>query len=421
MNTIIEVVEPEISEPQQQQSSSPTPVPTALAVILDDNQSSLTGEGLPNPLVVEVRDQYGDPVGGVPVTFAVSAGDGMLSDTTVTTDAYGQAESMLILGSAPGTNTVEASVEGISQTVVFNAEAGLPPPIPTTLSIIRGSADETDPFVVQVLDQDGDPLEDVTVTFTILGDDGSMSTTTVAPDENGSVKFTLPPGSDPGTYTITASSEGIAATVTFTVVVPLEFDLSVPSGYSLIHVPLKVTAVDGIPQIITSIGDLYDALGGVNAVKLLLTLDSQTQEWFAYVSPSDRGTPTDRELTDDMGIFADMRTPASVRLTGSPLGTNGSSTITLNPSYNLVGLPLRDSRLTHVSDLFALEGIGGNAPAVFFTDNGELKAVVPGGGSDDIEITGGKPFSSRFSRRRRLLSPAMDGITPPPARWLPRQ
>ena len=274
MNTIIEVVEPEISEPQQQQSSSPTPVPTALAVILDDNQSSLTGEGLPNPLVVEVRDQYGDPVGGVPVTFAVSAGDGMLSDTTVTTDAYGQAESMLILGSAPGTNTVEASVEGISQTVVFNAEAGLPPPIPTTLSIIRGSADETDPFVVQVLDQDGDPLEDVTVTFTILGDDGSMSTTTVAPDENGSVKFTLPPGSDPGTYTITASSEGIAATVTFTVVVPLEFDLSVPSGYSLIHVPLKVTAVDGIPQIITSIGDLYDALGGVNAVKLLLTLDS---------------------------------------------------------------------------------------------------------------------------------------------------
>ena len=93
-----------------------------------------------------------------------------------------------------------------------------------------------------------------------------------------------------------------------------------------------------------------------------------------------------------MGIFADMRTPASVRLTGSPLGTNGSSTITLNPSYNLVGLPLRDSRLTHVSDLFALEGIGGNAPAVFFTDNGELKAVVPGGGSDDIEITGGQAF-----------------------------
>ena len=172
----------------------------------------------------------------------------------------------------------------------------------------------------------------------------------------------------------------------------IEYPLSIPAGYSLIHVPLKVTAVDGVARTITSIGDLYDALGGVNAVKLLLTLDSQTQEWFVYISPSDRGTPDDRELTDDMGIFADMRTPVRVRLTGSPLGTNGSSTITLNPSYNLVGLPLRDSRLTHVSDLFALEGIGGNAPVVIFMDNGEGKAVVPAGGPDDIEITGGQAF-----------------------------
>ena len=256
------------------EATLPPPTPTSLAIVSGDNQEGVIGELLSNPFIVEVRDQYRDPMEGVTVTFAVIAGDGTLSATTAMTGANGQAKSTLTLGNAPGTNTVEASVEGISQTVVFNAEAGLPPPIPTTLSIIRGSADETDPFVVQVLDQDGDPLEDVTVTFTILGDDGSMSTTTVAPDENGSVKFTLPPGSDPGTYTITASSEGIAATVTFTVVVPLEFDLSVPSGYSLIHVPLKVTAVDGIPQIITSIGDLYDALGGVNAVKLLLTLDS---------------------------------------------------------------------------------------------------------------------------------------------------
>ena len=93
-----------------------------------------------------------------------------------------------------------------------------------------------------------------------------------------------------------------------------------------------------------------------------------------------------------MGIFADMRTPVRVRLTGSPLGTNGSSTITLNPGLNFVGLPLNDSRLTHVSDLFMLEGIGGNVPVVIFTDSGEIKTVVPGGGSDDIPIRGGQGF-----------------------------
>ena len=160
----------------------------------------------------------------------------------------------------------------------------------------------------------------------------------------------------------------------------VEYFLSIPSGYSLIHVPLKVTAVDGVAKAITSIGDLYDALGGANAVKLLLTLDSQTQEPFPYVLPSDRGTPNNRELTDDMGIFADMKVPKQVRLTGSPLGTNGSSTITLNPELNFVGLPLNDSRLTHVSDLLTLEGISGNAPVVIFTDSGEIKVVALGGG-----------------------------------------
>ena len=249
------------------------------------------------------------------------------------------------------------------------------------------------PFVVEVRDGTGALFEGVPVTFTVTAGGGVVHPETVLTDENGNAESTLTLGFNAGTNTVRVSVEGIARTVTFNAVgESIEFDLSVPSDYSLIHVPLTVTAVDGVAKTITSIGDLYDVLGGANAVKLLLTLDSQTQEWFAYVSPSDRGTPTDRELTDDMGIFADMRTPASVRLTGRSLGTNGNSTITLNPSYNLVGLPLRDSRLTHVSDLFALEGIGGNAPVVIFTDNGAFKAVVPAGGPDDIPIIGGQAF-----------------------------
>ena len=194
------------------------------------------------------------------------------------------------------------------------------------------------------------------------------------------------------THIPTLQSRGV--NISFSNLKPItsEYTLSIPSGYSLIHVPLKVNAVDGVAKTITSIGDLYDVLGGANAVKLLLTLDSQTQEWFVYFGPLAKGTPADRELTDDMGIIADMKTSVSVRLTGNQLGTNGNSTITLNPGYNLVGLPLNDSRLTHVSDLFMLEGIGGNAPMVIFTDNGAFKAVVPAGGPDDIPIIGGQAF-----------------------------
>ena len=87
-----------------------------------------------------------------------------------------------------------------------------------------------------------------------------------------------------------------------------------------------------------------------------------------------------------------MIVPTSVRLSGNPLGTNGTSTITLNQGLNLVGLPLRDSRITRVSDLFALDGIGGNVPVVILTDNGEFKAVGRAGDPSDILITGGQAF-----------------------------
>jgi hypothetical protein len=107
------------------EASLPPPMATSLKVISGDNQSGLTSETLMNPFVVEVHDQYDDPMESVTVTFAVIAGGGSLNATTGTTNANGQAESTLILGSDPGTNTVEVSVEGLSQMVVFNAEASL--------------------------------------------------------------------------------------------------------------------------------------------------------------------------------------------------------------------------------------------------------------------------------------------------------
>ena len=177
-----------------------------------------------------------------------------------------------------------------------------------------------------------------------------------------------------------------------------EYLLSIPAGISLIHVPLKVTEVDGVAQTIESVADLYDALGGTSTINFLITYDSQTQEWRSYFGASDTGTSADRELTDDMGIIAGMIAPVSVRLTGNPLGTNGSSTITLNPGLNLVGLPLNDSRINRVSDLFALKGIGGNVPVIILTDGGEFKLVGRADDPGDIEITGGQAFIMTASR-----------------------
>ena len=376
------------------------PVPTTLSIISGDNQTGLTGALLANPFVVEVRDENGNPLEGVIVTFAVSAGGGSLSDTNVDTDTNGLAQSILTLGSDPGTNTVDVSVEGIVKTEIFNAEGTLPPPIPTTLSIVSddnqtGLTGETlaDPFVVDVHDQYGDPMEGVTVTFTLLTGDGALSIETTMTDANGQAETTLTLGNEPGEYTLEVSVEGITQTVTFNAIAELlQFDLSLPAGLNLIHIPLKVRTVNEMPAGIESVSDLYDALGGADTVNWLITHDPRTQNWYGYFGDADRGSIADRMLTEGAGILADVKTPISVRLGGDALGMDGTSTIVLTPGLNLVGLPLQDSRIMRVSDLFTLEGVGDNIAVIVVTDNGTFKAVGRAGDEGDIPITGGQAF-----------------------------
>ena len=271
----------------------------ALLKISGDNQKGITGAVLENPFVVEVQDANGSGSARVPVTFAVTTGSGTLSTINTTTDANGRAESTLMLGPNPETNTISVSATGIEGTVTFHAISDTP-------------------FI--------------------------------------------------------------------------EYILSIPAGISLIHIPLKVTAVDEIEKTIKSVGDVYDALGGTSRVNFLITYDSTTQGWLSYFVPSDKGSSADAALTDDTGIIAGLRTPVSIQLRGDPLGTDGNSAITLNQGLNLVGLPLRDSRITRVSDLFALEGIGRNVPVVILTDNGTFNAVGRADDPGDIEITGGQSF-----------------------------
>ena len=468
--------------------------PTGFVKISGDNQTGHTGAALAKPFVVEVRDRNGDPVAGATVTFTVTAGGGSVNPETRQTNARGRASSRLTLGDSPGTNTVRVSVDGLSQTRRFTAEATVPPPPPKLLKISGDSqvgvpGQTLEPFVVELRDPDGNPMVGVFVVF--LHDDGSLNTVLATTDSNGRAETILTLGSDigtttvtvqvqgvsvafearvisppeeiriiagdnqtgpaggslgrpfvvevrdenrapmpgitvrftvtagggslnlettrtnangrawslltlgirPGTNTVTASVIGLAETVTFTALGELlEFNLSLTAGINLIHVPLRVTTVDGTPGRIQSVGDLHDALGGTGIVNYLITYDTQVQRWHSYFGPADRGTPADRRLADDTGILAGMRVPASVRLTGAALGANGSSTITLTPGINLVGLPLRDRNISRVSDLFGFPGIGGNVPTIILTENGEFKLVGRAGDPGDIPITGGQSF-----------------------------
>ena len=382
------------------EASLPPPAPTTLSIVSGDNQEAVIGEVLANPFVIEVRDQYDAPMAGVTVTFALLTGGGSLSATTGMTDANGRAESTQTLGSDPGTNSVKVSVAGISRTEVFSAEASLPPPVATSLSIVLGDNQNgltgevlAFPFVVEVRDQYDNPLAGVTVAFAVSEGGGSLSATTATTGVHGRAESILTLGSNFGAHTVEVSVEGISQTVVFNAVAGgLEFDLSVPSGISFVHVPLKIASVDGMAQTIESVGDLYDVLGGAATVKLLITYNRDTLQWNSYLGDESRGDSEDRVLTADLGIIASMKTPVSVRLSGKALGVDGMGSISLNRGMNLVGLPLKDSRIMRVSDLLALEGIAGVVSTIIVSDDRRFKTVGQADDDGDIHVTGGGAF-----------------------------
>ena len=104
-------------------------LPTIMKVSGDD-QLAVPGATLAHPLVVEVRDQFGNPLPDAQVTFTVTTGEGKLSGQfsheQTTTNANGRAESILTLGLNRGANIVEVTIAG-RDPVTFNAEGvGMP-------------------------------------------------------------------------------------------------------------------------------------------------------------------------------------------------------------------------------------------------------------------------------------------------------
>ena len=67
----------------------------------------------------------------------------------------------------------------------------------------------TNPFIVEVLDQNDDLFDGATVTFTVTAGGGSLSTTTTTTSANGRAKSTLTLGPSLGTNTVSVFVVGI--------------------------------------------------------------------------------------------------------------------------------------------------------------------------------------------------------------------
>jgi hypothetical protein len=157
------------------------PVPTTLAIVSGNNQQQTVGTELANPLVVRLDDQFGDPMAGETVTFAVTQGDGSLATASVQTDANGEASATWTLGITAGTDhQVTATVSGTSVTATFGAQAD--PDVPAVIGVFDGDGQQalvgnavaTAP-AVQVRDQYNNGVPGVEVAFAVTVGGGAVT------------------------------------------------------------------------------------------------------------------------------------------------------------------------------------------------------------------------------------------------------
>ena len=76
------------------------------------NQWAVAGRRLPEPVVVQVLDQAGRPVGGARVAFTPAAGHGSVQPGSAVSDTAGLAETAWTLGGTPGAQALAATVSG---------------------------------------------------------------------------------------------------------------------------------------------------------------------------------------------------------------------------------------------------------------------------------------------------------------------
>jgi Big-like domain-containing protein len=192
-----------------------------MAIDSGDAQTATVNHAVAVKPTVIIRDQYGNPVPSVGVTFAVSSGGGTaLPALPVPTDAAGRARAASwTLGTAAGPNQLQASASGL--TLVTFSAAGTPD-VPTTATKTAGDSQAVTVNTavpvqptVRVTDQFGNPVESVTVAFSVaLGGGGVTGPTRKTGSTGQAAVGSWTVGTQATQNTLTATPTGLSA-VTF--------------------------------------------------------------------------------------------------------------------------------------------------------------------------------------------------------------
>ena len=184
-----------------------------LAAVAGDGQSAPAGATLPDPLVVQVTDEFGNPIAGVPIAW--SADGGSVSAETTATGSDGLASVERTLGADAGVQHASASAPGLAGSPVtfsHTASAGAA----SVLERVSGDGQSAlagtsvaDPLVVRAKDAAGNPVAGLAVAWVVGTGGGTLApqTSTTGGDGLASTRWTL--GANPGANSATAVISGV--------------------------------------------------------------------------------------------------------------------------------------------------------------------------------------------------------------------
>ena len=202
-------------------TTTPTPTPTvsepATIEIYDgDDQQGEINQRLDEDLVVQVLDRNNNGVSFELVRFRIVEGRGRVSPSSTRTDRDGLAD-VTFTPRSQGTVEVEAYLGDLSP-VTFTVNVGEPPDAIKKISgdnqSGRPGARLANPFVVEVVDENDDPVSGATVAFSVTAGGGSVSPTSATTNASGRAQTVLTLGEEIGNNTVSGRVTGLPA-VTF--------------------------------------------------------------------------------------------------------------------------------------------------------------------------------------------------------------
>jgi hypothetical protein len=207
--------------------SQAQPLPDQMQIVSGTPQSAAANAHVPAPLVVLALDSAGNPFPNAIVHFGITAGTGLLSADSATTDGTGKASVTFTMGAgtAGSVTTVMADINGL-QPVEFDftvtGTGGAPPALssvscsPANLSS-AGTASCT-VSLTQVTGSGG-----VTVTLSSSSSTLTVPVSVLVPSGSSAASFTATAGtiSTGQTAIVTATYSGLSKTVTMTLAIPI--------------------------------------------------------------------------------------------------------------------------------------------------------------------------------------------------------